>query len=83
MSTICDGNAIEQLNHVAGFEQALAEGVELFDFAAALRGVFGFLAGAGGKMAGQDRDDQKGEERDPILRVGDGESCRRAAGNNS
>ena len=68
-------NAVEQLNHVAGFEQALAEGVEFFDFAAALRGVFGFLAGAGGKMAGQHGDNQEGEKRNPILGIGDGEAA--------
>ncbi len=66
-------NAVEQLNHVAGFEQTLAEGVEFFDFAATRRGVFGFLAGAGGKMAGQHGDNQKGEKRNPILGIGDGE----------
>ncbi len=69
------GDAVEQLDYVAGFEQALAEGIEFFDFTAALRGVFGFLAGASGKMAGQHGDHQKSEERDPILRVGDRESA--------
>jgi hypothetical protein len=69
------GNAVEQLDYVAGFQQALAEGVEFFDFAASLRGVLGFLTGAGGKVAGQYRDNQKGEKRNPILRVGDGEAA--------
>ncbi len=70
-------DSIEQLNHVAGFEQALAEGVKFFDFAATLRSVFGFLAGAGGETAGKHGDHQESEKRDPVLRVGDGEGADR------
>ena len=49
--------------------------VKFFDFAAALRSVIGFLAGAGGKMAGQHGDHQESEKRDPVLRIGDGEAA--------
>lgn len=45
------GNAIEQLDHVAGFEQALAEGVQPFDFAAAGGGALSLMASASGEMA--------------------------------
>ena len=69
------GDAIEELNHVAGFEKALAESVELFDFAAALRGMLGLLTSTSGKMARKHGNDEKSEERDPILGIGDGKSA--------
>ena len=39
------GNPVEQVNDIAGFEQALAERVELFNFAAARGGVRELVGG--------------------------------------
>ncbi len=66
------GNRIQQFGYVIGGEQALAETVEAFHVAAALIGVGGLAAGAVGELAGDARGHQKGEQRHPVLRVGDG-----------
>ena len=57
------GDAIEELNHVAGLKKALAKSVKLFDFAAALCGVRGLLTSTSGKMAGEHGNYEKSEER--------------------
>ena len=67
------GNRIQQFGDVIGGEQALAECVKPFDVAAALNGVGSLAAGAVREFAGDAGGDEKGEERDPVLRIGDGE----------
>ena len=66
-------NSVEQFGGVIAREQQLAESVEAFQFLAALDGGASVRAGARRKFAGRDGGDQEGEERDPVLRVGDGE----------
>ena len=66
------GNRIQQFGYVIGGEQALAESVKTLHVAAALIGVCGLAAGAVGKLAGDSRGDKESEQRDPVLRVGDG-----------
>ena len=67
------GNRVQQLGYVVGGEQALAEGVEAFDVAAALIGVGGLAAGAVSELAGDARGHKECEQRHPVLRVGDGQ----------
>ena len=74
------GNPVEQLHHVAGFEQTLAERVQLLDVALARGSIRGLLPGARRKAAGKNGDHQKGDQRHPILRIGDRESCPPAGG---
>ena len=45
----------------------------MFNFAAAAVGDIGFAPDAAGKPAAGNRSHQKREQRDPVLRVGDGE----------
>ena len=67
------GNRIQQFGNVIGGEQALAESVKPFHIAAALNGVGSLPAGAVGELAGDAGSYQKSEQRDPVLRIGDGE----------
>ncbi len=67
------GDDIQQLEHIVRGEQLLAKSVELLQFAAMGVGIFGLAPRALGELAGDDCGDQKGEERDPILGIGDGE----------
>ena len=70
-------NAIQQLDDVAGFQQALAEGVQFFDFAAARGSILRLLASARRQVASQHRHNEKGEKGNPVLRIGDGEPADR------
>ena len=65
------GNPVEQLHHVAGFEQPLAESVEPLDIALARGSIRGLLPGARRKAAGKNGDHEKRDQGDPILRIGD------------
>ncbi len=72
-----DGNCIDQAEHVVRGQHLLAEGVELLQFAAAAVGVVGLPPRTFGELAGNDGSEQKGEERNPVLRIGDGEGANR------
>src|SRR5208283_3475023 len=65
-------NGIEQLGGVVAREQQLAERVEPLEFAAALNGRALAALRARRKFAGGNGRDEEGEERDPVLRVGNG-----------
>ena len=54
-------------------QNGAAEGVEALDVALAIHCVQGLLFHARRKPAGDERGGEKTEERDPVLRVGDGE----------
>ena len=69
------GDGIEELNHVTGDEHALAEGVKAFNFTAALLGGVGFVAGASGQAASDERGGEEGEEGHPVLGIRDGEGA--------
>src|SRR5580658_8784748 len=71
------GQRVEQFENVIGGEQALAQSEEALDFAAAKLGALGFVAGALGEIAGNQSSEKKGEERNPVLRIGDGKSSDR------
>ena len=66
-------DGVQQLGAVVARKQQLAEGVEAFQFLAALDGGPSPAAGAFRQFAGGDGGDEEGEQRDPVLRVGNGE----------
>ena len=70
-----DGNRIDEAEDVVGRQHLLAEGIELLQFTASAVGVVGFPARPIGELAGNDGSEQKGEECDPVLRIGDGEGA--------
>src|ERR1700685_3350790 len=65
------GDAVDEAEDVVADQELLAESVEALDFAAALVRLCGFAPGAGGELAGDDGGAKKGEQGDPVLRVGD------------
>src|SRR5580700_2343713 len=67
------GNRVQQFGYVIGGKETLAEGVKAFHIAAALNGVGGLAAGAVCELTGDSGGYEKGEERNPVLGVGDSE----------
>src|ERR1700722_8639364 len=65
------GNAVDEAENVIADEKLLAEGVKALDFTAALVGLLRFAAGTGGKLTGNGGGKEKGEKRNPVLRIGD------------
>ena len=77
------GNLIQKLDGVARLKQILAEFIQFFNVALASRGVFGLLARARRKIAGQHRNDQKSAESHPVLRIGNCECFHRRQENSN
>ena len=71
------GDEVEELGDVFRLQQLAAEAVEHLRLAAAGVGFFGLLADAVGEVAGVDGGAEEGEQRDPVLGVGDGEGADR------
>ncbi len=65
---------IQQFENILRCQQPLAQTEKPLHFAAALLRSLGLAARAFRQIAGHQRRHQKGEQRDPVLRIGDGES---------
>jgi len=70
-------NEVEQLGYVLRLQQLAAKAVEHLRFETARVDLVRLLADAAGQMAGIDRGGEKGEQRDPVLGVVDGEGANR------
>jgi len=73
----CDGrrDGVGEAGKLVGLEQGAAERVEDFEFDLAGAGLLGFFSNAVGETAGDDRCDEKDEEGQEVLGVGDGEAA--------
>jgi two-component system sensor histidine kinase KdpD len=71
------GNGLEEVGGGFGGEETLAEVVEELEFAAAAVGGGGLGLDAVGEVGADEGGDEEGEERDPVLRIGYGESADR------
>ena len=65
--------SIQQFEYILRGQQSLAETEKPFHFAAALFRSFGFAASAFCEVTGHECRYQKGEQRHPVLRIGNGE----------
>jgi hypothetical protein len=71
------GHGAEQSGDAFGLEELAAEAEEDFELALAAASFFGLVASLLREAAGEDGGGEKGEEREPVLRVGDGERADR------
>ena len=69
------GDEVEELGDVFRLQELAAQAVEHLRFAAARVGFVTLLADARGQVAGVDGGAQEGEQRHPVLGVGDGEGA--------
>jgi hypothetical protein len=70
-------NHVDQFPDVFRNQQLLAESVQALDLVAALIGFQSLAPGPLRKLTGQYGGDQKSEQGDPVLRIGDGKSQNR------
>ena len=71
------GDAIQQLHHVAGFEEIPAEGVQLLDVPLSRGGFLRLLPRARCQVAADDSHSEKRDQRHPVLRIGNRKSANR------